>query len=74
MQRCPALFAVTAVLRHYLSEEDTYGLVAQLVSSKSPRFVAEGAQRLEVEWRTAMQLNKKYNVSCNNSFCLAWLY
>ncbi len=68
VQRCPLLFPVAAALRHYLPEEDAYGLLCNMTESRDPRFFGEGQTKLEVEWRTAMQLNKKYNVRESTGF------
>eukprot|EP00095_Tigriopus_kingsejongensis_P002050 maker-scaffold254_size236139-snap-gene-0.9 protein:Tk02050 transcript:maker-scaffold254_size236139-snap-gene-0.9-mRNA-1 annotation:"tbc1 domain family member 24 isoform x4" len=61
IQFAPALYPLTAIIRHYLSEEDTYGLISSLSQSRQPKYLSLTQQQLDVDWRMVKELNQKYN-------------
>ena len=62
IQYCPHSYPIAAVIRHYLSEEDTYGLLCALAASRQPKYFPQSKLQHDIEWRTVMDLNKEYNV------------
>jgi len=59
---CPLIYPICAALRHYLSEEDSYGFIANLLASRSVKYLAQVQSQVESEWRTLKALNQKNNV------------
>ncbi|KAL0274112.1 UNVERIFIED_CONTAM: hypothetical protein PYX00_006616 [Menopon gallinae] len=56
----PAIYPITALLLHFMSEEDSYNCIASLVTSKEKVFVTQTKLLYEVTWRTVMQITKKH--------------
>ncbi|XP_067007706.2 GTPase-activating protein skywalker isoform X1 [Anabrus simplex] len=56
----PAVYPITAILLHYLTEEECYNCITSLVSCKDRVFITQTKQLYEVTWRTVMQITKKY--------------
>eukprot|EP00094_Tigriopus_californicus_P005581 TCALIF_05378-PA protein Name:"Similar to tbc1d24 TBC1 domain family member 24 (Xenopus laevis)" AED:0.19 eAED:0.19 QI:0/0.5/0.77/0.88/0.5/0.66/9/149/405 len=42
-------------------EEDTYGFLTSLCSSRHPKYFSQTKQQHEVDWQTVKELNNKYN-------------
>ena len=59
VQYCPVLYPIAAVIRHYLSESDTYNLITNLTSSKNPKYFTQTKRHFEISWRTALYLSRK---------------
>lgn len=55
----PAIYPVTAILLHYMTEEDCYNCMASLIGAKDKMFT-QTKQLYEVTWRTVMQITKKH--------------
>ena len=45
------------------TEEDTYGLLVNMASSKRPNYFPTSKVQHEIEWRAVMELHKEYNAS-----------
>ncbi|XP_069691958.1 GTPase-activating protein skywalker isoform X2 [Periplaneta americana] len=56
----PAIYPITAILLHYMTEEDCYNCMASLVAAKEKMFITQTKQLYEVTWRTVMQITKKH--------------
>ena len=63
LQFCPMLYSISSILRHFLSEEDTYGFLAIMAASKRSKYLFLSKLQLEVASVTAYELSKKYCVS-----------
>ena len=59
VQYCPMIYPVTSILRHYLSEQDTYNFIANLTSSNQPKYFAQTRRQFEVAWRSVFYLCAK---------------
>lgn len=55
----PAIYPVTAILLHYMTEEDCYNCMASLIGAKDKMFT-QTKQLYEATWRTVMQITKKH--------------
>ncbi|KAK6632106.1 hypothetical protein RUM44_007136 [Polyplax serrata] len=56
----PSIYPITALLLHFLPEEDCYNCMASLVASKEKVFITQTKLLYEVTWRTVMQIAKKH--------------
>jgi len=56
----PILYPITAVLLHFMSEEECYHCLATLVASKEKVFITQTKLLHEVTWKTVMQIAKKH--------------
>ncbi|XP_047107589.1 GTPase-activating protein skywalker [Schistocerca piceifrons] len=56
----PALYPVTAILLHFMTEEECYNCITSLIASKNKMFMTQTKQLYEVTWRTVMQITKKH--------------
>ncbi|XP_071454255.1 GTPase-activating protein skywalker isoform X1 [Hetaerina americana] len=68
----PTLFPITAILLHFMSEEECYNCMTSLVKSDpkaKETFITQTKLLYEVTWRTAMQISKKH-VKSATSFLL----
>lgn len=59
----PLLYPITAILLHYLTEEECYHCMASLIAAKDKVFISQTKLLFEVTWKTVMQIAKKYAVS-----------
>lgn len=59
----PTLYPFTALLLHFMTEEDCYHCMASLVACKDKVFVTQTKLLFEVTWKTVEQIAKKYVVS-----------
>ena len=59
VQYCPMIYPITAILRHYLSEADTYNFVSNMASSRNQKYISQTRMQHEVSWRTAFCLCTK---------------
>ncbi|KDR15241.1 TBC1 domain family member 24 isoform X3 [Zootermopsis nevadensis] len=55
----PAMYPVTSILLHYMTEEECYNCMASLIAAKDKMFT-QTKQLYEVTWRTVMQITKKH--------------
>ena len=60
IQYCPTLYPIASILRHFLSEEDTYGLLSVMSSSKRSKYLYMSKNEVEVASRGALELSKKF--------------
>ncbi|XP_050302931.1 LOW QUALITY PROTEIN: GTPase-activating protein skywalker [Anthonomus grandis grandis] len=56
----PAIYPITALLLHYVSEEEAYHCMASLVSCKEKTFITQTKLLYEVTWKTVMQICRKH--------------
>lgn len=56
----PTLYPITAILLHFMSEEECYHCVTSLVAAKDKVFITQTKLLYEVTWKTVMQIAKKY--------------
>ncbi|XP_076065977.1 GTPase-activating protein skywalker isoform X2 [Oratosquilla oratoria] len=56
----PALYAITALLLHYMDEPDAYNCVSSLANSSQNKFVTQTKVAHESMWRTALALARKH--------------
>ncbi|XP_055594608.1 GTPase-activating protein skywalker-like [Uranotaenia lowii] len=56
----PTLYPITAILLHFMSEEECYHCMASLVAPKDKVFITQTKLLYEVTWKTVMQIAKKY--------------
>lgn len=63
---CPMIYPIASIVRHYLSEEDTYGLLVNLSNNKRVKFLFETELRYNVAWRVAMDFCFKYTKKSMN--------
>ncbi|XP_033150861.1 GTPase-activating protein skywalker isoform X12 [Drosophila busckii] len=59
----PVLYPITAILLHFMSEEEAYLCLAGLVGSKEKTFINQTKLQHEVTWKTVMQIAKKHTKS-----------
>ena len=59
VQYCPMLYPITSILRHYLSEQETYNFISNLTSSKHPRYFPQNQRQVEIAWRVVFYLCEK---------------
>ena len=58
IQYCPMLYLIASILRHYLSEEDTYGLLAIMSASKRSKYLYLSKNEVDVACMTAYELSR----------------
>ncbi|XP_077296921.1 GTPase-activating protein skywalker isoform X4 [Arctopsyche grandis] len=63
----PSLYPVTAILLHFMPEEECYHCMASLVAAKEKMFITQTKLLYEVTWKTVMQIAKKHAKS-------AWIH
>ncbi|KAG5674568.1 hypothetical protein PVAND_004522 [Polypedilum vanderplanki] len=56
----PTLYPITAILLHFMSEEECYHCVTSLVAAKDKVFITQTKMLYECTWKTVMQIAKKY--------------
>ncbi|XP_037033830.1 GTPase-activating protein skywalker isoform X4 [Bradysia coprophila] len=56
----PSLYPITALLLHFMSEEECYHCLASLVAAKEKVFITQTKLLYEVTWKTVMQIAKKH--------------
>ncbi|XP_038107717.1 GTPase-activating protein skywalker isoform X6 [Culex quinquefasciatus] len=56
----PTLYPITAMLLHFMSEEECYHCMASLVAPKDKVFITQTKLLYEVTWKTVMQIAKKH--------------
>ncbi|XP_065081105.1 GTPase-activating protein skywalker isoform X3 [Ochlerotatus camptorhynchus] len=56
----PTLYPITAILLHFMSEEECYHCMASLVAPKEKVFITQTKLLYEVTWKTVMQIAKKH--------------
>ncbi|XP_063244568.1 GTPase-activating protein skywalker isoform X2 [Bacillus rossius redtenbacheri] len=56
----PALYPITAILLHFMTEEECYNSMACLIACKDKVFITQTKQLHEVTWRTVMLIAKKH--------------
>lgn len=56
----PTLYPITAILLHFMSEEECYHCLANLVAAKEKVFITQTKLLHEVTWKTVMQIAKKH--------------
>lgn len=56
----PSLYPITAILLHFMSEEECYHCMASLVAPKDKVFITQTKLLYEVTWKTVMQIAKKH--------------
>ncbi|XP_058815097.1 GTPase-activating protein skywalker isoform X5 [Topomyia yanbarensis] len=56
----PTLYPITAILLHFMSEEECYHCMASLVAPKDKVFITQTKLLYEVTWKTVMQIAKKH--------------
>ncbi|XP_017784438.1 PREDICTED: TBC1 domain family member 24 isoform X1 [Nicrophorus vespilloides] len=56
----PGIYPICAILLHYMTEEQCYHCMSNLVSSKEKMFITQTKQLYEVTWKTVMQICKKH--------------
>ena len=59
VQYCPMLFSITSILRHYLSENETYNFISNLTSSKQPKYFSQNKKQVEIAWKVVYYLCEK---------------
>jgi len=60
IQYCPMLYPIASILRHYLSEEDTYGLLAIMAASKRAKYLYLSKNEFDIAAMTAYELSQKF--------------
>ncbi|XP_058808830.1 GTPase-activating protein skywalker isoform X2 [Phymastichus coffea] len=56
----PSLYPITALLLHFIPEEQCYHCVQSLVASKKKMFITQTKLVYEVTWKTVEQITKKH--------------
>ncbi|XP_008210536.1 GTPase-activating protein skywalker isoform X2 [Nasonia vitripennis] len=56
----PSLYPITALLLHFMPEEQCYHCVQSLVASKKKMFITQTKLLYEVTWKTVEQITKKH--------------
>ncbi|KAK9510012.1 hypothetical protein O3M35_004887 [Rhynocoris fuscipes] len=56
----PMVYPITALLLHFMTEEDCYNCLACLVGCKEPVFITQTKLLHEITWRTVMHISKKH--------------
>ncbi|XP_014204610.1 TBC1 domain family member 24 [Copidosoma floridanum] len=56
----PTLYPVTAILLHFMPEEQCYHCIQSLVASKKKMFITQTKLLYEVTWKTVEQITRKY--------------
>ncbi|CAH1388692.1 unnamed protein product [Nezara viridula] len=56
----PMVYPITALLLHFMTEEECYNCLASIVSSKDIMFITQTKQLHEVTWRTVMHISRKH--------------
>ncbi|KAG0726689.1 TBC1 domain family member 24 [Chionoecetes opilio] len=56
----PALYALTALLLHYMEEVDAYYCISALVGGSQSKFLSQTKIAHEAQWRAAMILGRKH--------------
>lgn len=56
----PMVYPITALLLHFMTEEDCYNCLASIVASKDLVFITQTKLLHEVTWRTVMHISKKH--------------
>ncbi|XP_012541818.1 GTPase-activating protein skywalker isoform X2 [Monomorium pharaonis] len=56
----PSLYPLTALLLHFVPEEECYHCMATLVAAKEKMFITQTKLLYEVTWKTVEQITKKY--------------
>ncbi|XP_066597523.1 GTPase-activating protein skywalker isoform X2 [Prorops nasuta] len=56
----PFLYPITAMLLHFMPEEECYHCMASLVAAKEKMFITQTKLLYEVTWRTVEQITKKH--------------
>ncbi|XP_011502878.1 PREDICTED: TBC1 domain family member 24 isoform X1 [Ceratosolen solmsi marchali] len=56
----PSLYPITALLLHFMPEEQCYHCVQSLVASKKKMFITQTKLLNEVTWKTVEQITKKH--------------
>ncbi|EFN82365.1 TBC1 domain family member 24 isoform X4 [Harpegnathos saltator] len=56
----PSLYPLTALLLHFMPEEECYHCMATLVAAKEKTFITQTKLLYEVTWKTVEQITKKY--------------
>ncbi|KYM83437.1 TBC1 domain family member 24 [Atta colombica] len=66
----PSLYPLTALLLHFVPEEECYHCMATLVAAKEKMFITQTKLLYEVTWKTVEQITKKHVVStCYTRHC-----
>ncbi|XP_043480110.1 GTPase-activating protein skywalker isoform X1 [Leptopilina heterotoma] len=56
----PSLYPITALLLHFMPEEQCYHCMASLVAAKEKMFITQTKLLYEVTWKTVEQITKKH--------------
>ncbi|KAF2905829.1 hypothetical protein ILUMI_00335 [Ignelater luminosus] len=56
----PSLYPICAILLHYMTEEECYHCMTNLVAAKEKMFITQTKLLYEVTWKTVMQIAKKH--------------
>ncbi|XP_034936893.1 GTPase-activating protein skywalker isoform X3 [Chelonus insularis] len=56
----PTLYPITALLLHFMTEEECYHCMASLVAAKEKMFITQTKLLYEVTWKTVEQITKKH--------------
>ncbi|XP_014470961.1 PREDICTED: TBC1 domain family member 24 isoform X2 [Dinoponera quadriceps] len=56
----PSLYPLTALLLHFMPEEECYHCMATLVAAKEKTFITQTKLLYEVTWKTVEQITKKH--------------
>lgn len=56
----PSLYPLTALLLHFMPEEECYHCMATLVAAKEKMFITQTKLLYEVTWKTVEQITKKH--------------
>ncbi|KAG6795658.1 GTPase-activating protein skywalker isoform X1 [Apis laboriosa] len=56
----PSLYPITALLLHFMPEEECYHCMASLVAAKDKMFITQTKLLYEVTWKTVEQITKKH--------------
>ncbi|XP_055304373.1 GTPase-activating protein skywalker isoform X1 [Sitodiplosis mosellana] len=56
----PTIYPIAAILLHFMSEEECYHCLANLVAAKEKVFITQTKLLYEVTWKTVMQIAKKH--------------
>ncbi|XP_018910949.1 GTPase-activating protein skywalker isoform X2 [Bemisia tabaci] len=56
----PAIYPITALLLHFMPEEECYNSLTSLVASKHKVFVTQTKLLYEVTWKTVMHITRKH--------------